>query len=78
MPSLSTNDVLDNSPFDYGFNDIDSLLADTTATYNGHPGLTLGFDSEHNWSEGGQLDLLDGFFFGGSAAGGGGTGGVMN
>ena len=71
------NDVLDNPPFDYGFNEIDSLLADTTATYNGQPGLTLGFDSEHNWSDGGQLDLFDGFFFGGPAANGG-TSGLMN
>lgn len=68
------------APFDnYEFtNDIDSLLADTTATYNGHPGFTLGFDSEHDWSEGGGMDFLDAFFFGGGAVGGGNAGGVMN
>ena len=64
----------------YGFtDDIDSLLADTTATYNGHPGFTLGFHSEHDWSEGGGMDFLDGFFFGGAVGGNwGSAGGVMN
>lgn len=55
----------------YGFNsDIDSLLAESTAQYTGQPGYSLGFDSEHDWSEGGGADLFDGFFFGGAAAAG--------
>ena len=58
----------------YGFsNELDSLLADSTAVYTGHPGYSLGFDSEHDWSEGSGVDLFDGFFFGGVGAGGGGT-----
>lgn len=51
--------------------DIDALLADTnnTTVYNGHPGFTLGFDSEHDWNDGTQIDLFDGFFFGGNGGG---------
>ncbi|MCJ1381403.1 Fungal specific transcription factor [Xylographa soralifera] len=52
--------------------DIDSLLADSTAQYTGQPGYSLGFDSEHDWSENAGPDLFDGFFFGG---GGGAVGG---
>ncbi|MCJ1390263.1 Fungal specific transcription factor [Xylographa bjoerkii] len=49
----------------FGYNnDIDSLLADSTAQYTGQPGYSLGFDSEHDWSENAGPDLFDGFFFG--------------
>ena len=53
-------DAFSNLPID-----IDSLLADTAGQYSGHPGLALGFDNEHDWSEGGGVDFLDGYFFGG-------------
>jgi hypothetical protein len=56
--------------------DMDSLLGDTTAQYTGHPGLALGFDSEHDWSEGAGVDLFDGFFFGGTYGGLGSAGGL--
>ena len=45
--------------------DMDAFLADSTGLYSGHPGLALGFDNEHDWSEGGAVDFLDGYFFGG-------------
>jgi len=45
--------------------DLDSLLADSTQSYTGHPGLSLGFDNEHDWNDGGGVDLFEGFFFGG-------------
>ena len=59
-----------NAPYDvYGFsnaNDLDFLMANSSTTgYNGQPGLDLGFDSEHDWADGAQMDLFDGFFFGG-------------
>ena len=45
--------------------DMDTFLAESTGQYSGHPGLALGFDNEHDWSEGGAIDFLDGYFFGG-------------
>ena len=47
----------------------DSLLglSDNTGTFTNQPGLALGFDTEHDWSEGAGLDLFDGFFFGNTA-----------
>ncbi|MCJ1435347.1 Fungal specific transcription factor [Xylographa pallens] len=59
--------------FGYHHSEIDSLLADSTAQYPGQPGYSLGFDSEHDWSEGAGPDLFDGFFFGGGGGGGGGS-----
>ena len=74
-------DMMNSQAYDgYDYtNDLDSLLADSssTAAFNGHPGFTLGFDSEHDWSEGAQLDLFDGFFFGGGGVGSA-NGGVIN
>ncbi|MCJ1284660.1 Fungal specific transcription factor [Xylographa opegraphella] len=52
-------------PFAYDDPDIGSLLADSTGQYVGQPGYGLGFDSEHDWSEGVGVDLFEGFFFGG-------------
>ena len=47
----------------------DSLLglSDNAGTFTNQPGLALGFDTEHDWSEGAGLDLFDGFFFGNTA-----------
>lgn len=57
--------------------DMDFLLADTTAQYTGNTGLSLGFDSEHDWSEGAGVDLFDGFFFGGPGGYGVGSAGGL-
>lgn len=53
----------------YGFansNDLDFLTNDNdnTAIFYGDSGLDLGIDEGHNWGDGMQLDLFDGFFFG--------------
>lgn len=37
-----------------------------TAIYGGNPGLDFGFTGDHNWADGAQVDLFDGFFFGGT------------
>jgi len=67
-----------NNVNDFSFpSDMDFLLADTTAQYTGNPGLSLGFDSEHDWSEGAGVDLFDGFFFGGQGNYGGSAGGAL-
>lgn len=38
----------------------------------------LGLDFQHDWSDGQQYDLFDGFFFGGNGNGNGGGGGGGN
>ena len=43
--------------------DMDTFLADSTGQYSGQPGLALGFDNEHDWSEGGAVGFLDEYFF---------------
>ena len=53
----------------YGFahcNDLDFLTNDNdnTTLFYGDSGLDLGFEEGHNWGDGMQLDLFDGFFFG--------------
>lgn len=53
----------------YGFansNELDFLTNDndSTAMFYGDSGLDLGIDEGHNWGDGMQLDLFDGFFFG--------------
>jgi hypothetical protein len=53
-------------------NDLDALLGEHTAAYSGHGGLSLGFDTEHDWNDGWGPDFMDGYWFGG---GGGGWGG---
>ncbi|KAL9001161.1 MAG: hypothetical protein Q9169_000344 [Polycauliona sp. 2 TL-2023] len=46
----------------------DLLLANTDSmAYDTGFGTNLGFGMEHDWSDGLQLDLFDGFFFGGNA-----------
>ncbi|KAI4193291.1 MAG: hypothetical protein LQ350_008389 [Teloschistes chrysophthalmus] len=62
MPPLPT----ENSFFDLAENTgLDFLMMnDDTTTYDGQFGMNLGFGEEHDWSDGVQLDLFDGFFFG--------------
>lgn len=60
----------------FGFHsEMDTLLADSTAAYTGHTGMSLGFDTDHDWNDGWGPDLFDGFWFRGWG-GGGGVGGV--
>ena len=44
-------------------NDLDLLLADSTAAYTGQAGMTLGFDTDHDWNDGSAPDLFEGFWF---------------
>lgn len=37
---------------------------ENSRTFKGEPGLDLGIDEGHDWSDGMQVDLFDGFFFG--------------
>jgi hypothetical protein len=62
-----------DAPYEsYNFSsDINSLLAEPEGSYNGTHGLSLGFDSEHDWNDGTGVDLFDGFFFGGYVNGAG-------
>ena len=49
------------------------FLTDSVPIHNGNGRLDLGFgyglDIEHDWSDGAQFDLFDGFFFGGTGTG---------
>lgn len=48
-------------------NDLDFVMtSESTAMYGGNPGLDFGSAGDHNWADGTQLDLFDGFFFGGT------------
>ena len=73
-PSSFPGNFVPGSGFDPNMNayrnDIDSLLAESTQSYTGHPGLSLGFDSEHDWNDGAGVDLFEGYFFGGWNNGG--------
>lgn len=70
IPAETTTDPFYPS-FDPSANELDALLAcnDTTA-YDNQFGMNLGFGDEHDWSDGVQLDLFNGFFFGGTNNGG--------
>jgi hypothetical protein len=65
-------------------NDLDALIGDSTGAFNGDNGLSLGFDTEHDWNDGAPPDLFDGFWFGGWNGGGlgafgtTGDGGIMD
>ncbi|KAL8940577.1 MAG: hypothetical protein Q9211_002204 [Gyalolechia sp. 1 TL-2023] len=63
-PADSTTDPFYSSSFDPSANELDAFLAcnDTTA-YDNQFGMSLGFGDEHDWSDGAQLDLFNGFFF---------------
>ncbi|KAI4102659.1 MAG: hypothetical protein L6R37_004249 [Teloschistes peruensis] len=67
-PSLQSLPPLpmENSFFDPSENTgLDFLMMnDDSTTYDGQFGMNLGFGEEHDWSDGVQLDLFDGFFFG--------------
>lgn len=80
-PSLYTTTPFKttNAPddlYDFNPNDLDFLAMNDesmSAVYQGNSGLHLGYDAEHDWSEGVQTELFGDFFFGG--AGNGGNGG---
>ncbi len=52
---------------DFTSNDFDFLAMneESMAIYQGNSGLHLGYDAEHDWSEGAQTELFGDFFFGG-------------
>ena len=62
--------VLSNTTYDiYGFpntHEFDFLASgnEKSTTFYGDSGLDLGVDEGHDWSDGMQMDLFDGFFFG--------------
>ncbi|KAL8721105.1 MAG: hypothetical protein Q9225_002128 [Loekoesia sp. 1 TL-2023] len=70
-PTLTSNDAL-YGPYDFSANnELDALSAgNDTTVFDGQFGMNLGFGEAHDWSDGVQLDLFDGFFFGGTNNGG--------
>ena len=56
-----------NDFFDFNTNEFDFLAMndESMAMYQGNSGLHLGYDAEHDWSEGAQTELFGDFFFGG-------------
>ena len=60
VPAVSDPYALPNE-FDF------LMMSDDTTTFDGNPGIDLGFDGAgHRWAEDGtQVDIFDGFFFGG-------------
>ena len=83
-PHLDTSMTGNASFDDYALSqasgsEFDFLMMDdipNTAPYHGNSGLALGFEANHDWSDGAQVDLFDGFFFGGAPNGMGGVSGV--
>lgn len=69
MPTTISNTPDNMQGFNGSGNNFDfDFLAsndDSTGVYHGNSGLHLGFHSEHDWADGAQMDLFDGFFFGG-------------
>ena len=66
QPAPTSHASLGNDSYSFP-NDLDLLLVDDdTAIFDGNPGLDLGFTGDHNWADGAQVDLFDGFFFGGT------------
>ena len=65
--SFTTDNVPDDI-YDFTPNDFDFLAMndDGMAVYQGNSGLHLGYDAEHDWSEGVQTELFGDFFFGGA------------
>lgn len=71
-PQLETNRDYDPATYPqqstYDFPAIDFLDVNGAQSANIDMGFGLGgwdFSGEHDWSEGNNLDLFDGFFFGG-------------
>lgn len=55
-----------NDPYT-SMNDLDFLMTnESTAMYGGNPCSDFGSTGDHDWADGTQLDLFDGFFFGGT------------
>lgn len=69
--TLASNDTL-YGPYDFSANNgLDALSAgNDTTVFDGQFGMNLGFGETHDWSDGVELDLFDGFFFGGTNNGG--------
>ena len=63
-----TTDSVPDEIYDFSSNDFDFLAMndDRMAAYQGNSGLHLGYDAEHDWSEGVQTELFGDFFFGGA------------
>ncbi len=57
-----------DDPYDFTSNEFDFLAMndESMALYQGNSGLHLGYDAEHDWSEGAQTELFGDFFFGGA------------
>ena len=72
--SYPTSDPMSFDSYAYRNVDIDTLLADSTAAYTGQTGMSLGFDTEHDWNDGSGPDLFEGFWFRGWNGVGGGMG----
>lgn len=70
LAGLNSNDLVGQTYDPLMNNNLDALLAgDDTTIYESQFGTSLGFDEEHDWSDGVQLDMFDGFFFGGTMNG---------
>ncbi|KAL8822040.1 MAG: hypothetical protein Q9223_000032 [Gallowayella weberi] len=66
---LGSHKTIDGS-YDAGaMTDSEMLLESNDLGFDTDFGTNLGFGNEHDWSDGLQLDLFDGFFFGGSNVG---------
>ena len=57
------DDLYDFSSTEFGFL---AMNNEDMAIYQGNSGLHLGYDAEHDWSEGVQTELFGDFFFGGA------------
>lgn len=79
LPDMSFLDTFGGGPNDSD-NFGDSMNGFGGGTGTAVNGIDLGFgmnmDLQHDWSEGNQFDLLDGFFFGGGVGAGAGNGGA--
>ncbi|KAL8830213.1 MAG: hypothetical protein Q9191_001553 [Dirinaria sp. TL-2023a] len=66
QPAPTSNASLHTEQYSFP-NDLDMLfMNDETVMFGGNPGLDLGLTGDHNWADGAQVDLFDGFFFGGT------------
>lgn len=64
--STHGSDFVSIPGMDFLSNDVDDLNVDTSGI---DLGLGMGMDFQHDWSDGTQFDLFDGFFFGGGPGG---------
>lgn len=70
-PSAFIDSSMNDEPYNIdeftNVDGLDFLLANNIDVgYHGQSGLNLGFEGQHDWADGTQLDMFDGFFFGGS------------